>query len=149
MTSRRRRDEDGSALIEVTWLGILLMVPLVYIVLSVFDVQRGAFGVTAGARAAARAYALAPDQATGEVRADAAARLALRDQGLDADSAKVEVSCTPNPADCLQHGSVVTVDLYTRVDLPLLPSMLGGDTPSFRLSGHHRVPVGTFVEDRP
>lgn len=146
MTSCRRRDEAGTALIEVTWLGILLMVPLVYVVLSVFDVQRGAFGVTAASRAAARAYALAPSPAEGEARAAAAARLAMRDQGLDADSAKIDVSCTPNPHDCHQPGSVITVDIWTRVDLPLLPAMLGGDTPSFRLDAHHRVPYGTFRE---
>ena len=44
-----KRDESGSALVEVVWLGILLMVPLVYVMLSVFDVQRGAFGVSAAA----------------------------------------------------------------------------------------------------
>ena len=40
---RRRRGERGSALVELTWLGILLLVPLIWIVLSVFEVQRGAF----------------------------------------------------------------------------------------------------------
>jgi Flp pilus assembly protein TadG len=145
VTSRRRRDDAGTALIEVTWLGILLMVPLVYIVLSVFDVQRGAFGVSAGSRAAARAYALAPDQATGQARAEAAARLAMRDQGLEADPT-VRVTCRPNPRDCLQPKSIIVVDIATQVDLPLMPTFLGGDTPSFRLSSHHEVPYGTFRE---
>src|SRR5690606_27853356 len=40
---RCREDESGTALIEFTWLGLLLLVPLVYIMLSVFDAQRGAF----------------------------------------------------------------------------------------------------------
>ncbi len=40
----RRRTESGSALVEVVWLGILLLLPMVWIVLSVFEVQRGAFG---------------------------------------------------------------------------------------------------------
>ncbi|WP_109508357.1 hypothetical protein [Nocardioides speluncae] len=141
-----RRDERGSALIEVSWLGILLMVPLMYVVLSVFDVQRGAFGVTAASRAAARAYALAPSPAEGEARAAAAARLAMRDQGLDADSAEIDVGCVPDPGDCHLPGSVITVDIRTRVDLPLLPAMLGSDTPSFRLDAHHRVPYGTYRE---
>ena len=42
-TPMRRRDERGSALVELTWLGLLLLVPLLWIVLSVFEVQRGAF----------------------------------------------------------------------------------------------------------
>ncbi len=48
-------DEGGSALVELTWLGIVLLLPMVWIVLSVFEVQRGAFGVTAAARSAGRA----------------------------------------------------------------------------------------------
>ena len=56
----RRRDERGTALVEVTWLSILLLVPLVYLVLAVFDVQRSAFAVNAATRAAGRAYVLAP-----------------------------------------------------------------------------------------
>ena len=37
----RRGDERGSALVELTWLGILLLVPMLWIVLRVFEVQRG------------------------------------------------------------------------------------------------------------
>ena len=62
----RRRDEDGSALVELSWLGILLLVPMLWIVLSVFEVQRGAFAVSGAARAAGRAYALAPDRRRGQ-----------------------------------------------------------------------------------
>ena len=46
-----RRDERGSALVELSWLGILLVLPMLWIVMSVFEVQRGAFGVSAAARA--------------------------------------------------------------------------------------------------
>jgi Flp pilus assembly protein TadG len=50
----RRRSERGSALVEVTWLPILLLVPLLYVVLAVFEVQRAAFAVNAATRAAGR-----------------------------------------------------------------------------------------------
>ena len=56
--------------------------PLLWIVLSVFEVQRGAFAVSGAARAAGRAYALAPSDAVGRARAEAAARQALADQGV-------------------------------------------------------------------
>jgi len=77
-----KRSESGSAIVEVVWLGILLLIPMVWIVLSVFEVQRGAFGVTAAARSAGRAYALAPDDVSGEQQATAAAAVAMADQGL-------------------------------------------------------------------
>lgn len=137
-------DERGSALVEVTWLALLLMVPLVYVLLSVFDVQRGAFGVSSASRAAGRAYALADSPAEGRERARAAAALALRDQGLD--DFELEISCRPDNASCLTPGSVVRVVVRTQVHLPLAPDALGGGAPTFRVESVHEVPFGTYVE---
>lgn len=139
------RDDRGSAVVEFVWLGVLLLVPLVWILLSVFEVQRGAYGTTSAARAAGRAFVLAPDDATGRVRAEQAARLALADQGVDAP-VRVEIFCTPVPTDCHSGTSVVTVRLDTRVDLPLLPRMFGDTPPSVSLDATHRLPVGRFQE---
>ena len=44
---RAREAEDGTALVEVTWLALLLLVPLVYLLVAAFDVQRASFGVSA------------------------------------------------------------------------------------------------------
>jgi Flp pilus assembly protein TadG len=140
------RDERGSALVELTWLGVLLLVPMLWIVLSVFDVQRGAFGVSSAARAAGRAYALAPNDALGQARAEQAARQALADQGLPDAPVTVTVTCTPFPRNCHQGTSVLTVRVASRVDLPLLPAVLGGQAPSFALDATHTVPMGQYQE---
>ncbi|WP_372726984.1 hypothetical protein [Nocardioides sp.] len=140
-----RADESGSAVVEFIWLGLLLLVPLLWIVISVFEVQRGAFAVSGAARAAGRAYVLAADDGQGEQRARAAARLALADQGL-AEDFDLRVSCTPYPQDCHAGTSVVTVVVASRVNLPLLPSALGGSSPSFALDATHTLPVGRFQE---
>lgn len=142
----RTADQRGSAVVELCWLGILLVLPVLWIVMSVFDVQRGAFAVSAAARAAARAYALAPDDATGLRRARAAVSVALDDQGVADLTADVIVSCTPYPSDCHQGTSVITVSVRARVALPLMPSALGGARPSFALSATQTVPVGQFQE---
>ena len=139
-------DERGSALVELTWLAILLLVPMLWIVLSAFEVQRGAFAVSAAARAAGRAYALAPDDAEGRRRAEAAARQALADQGVGQAPLALEVSCSPYPHDCHAGTSVITVVVRSRVDLPLMPSALGGHAPSFALDASHTVPIGQFQE---
>jgi Flp pilus assembly protein TadG len=144
----RRRDERGSALVEVTWLAVLLLVPLVYVVLAVFDVQRAAFGVDAATRSAGRAFTLAPDQADAQARAMAAAQVAMQDQGLALDDGRLAVTCRPDPHDCLSPGSVVQVRLVYQVRLPLVPDALGGGSPSIRVEGEHTVPYGTFREDR-
>ena len=140
------KGERGSALVELTWLGILLLVPVLWIVLSVFEVQRGAFATSGAARAAGRAYVLAPDDAAGRRAAEDAARQALGDQGAERQPLSVTVRCAPVPTDCHLPGSVVTVVIRSRVDLPLLPSFFGGAAPSFALSADHTVPVGQFTE---
>lgn len=141
--------ERGSALVEFTWLAILLMVPLLYIVLTVFEVQRAAFGASTAARAAGRAFTQAPSEAAARDHAGAAAALALRDQDLEAGEGAVAIACTPDPANCLAPGSVVTVSVDYDVPLPLLPSALGGQRPSVRVEAEHTVPYGTFREDLP
>jgi hypothetical protein len=140
-------DERGTALVELTWLGILLLVPLVYILLSVFEVQRGAFAVSAAARGAGRAFALAESEERGRADAEAVARLAFADQGLPDAPIDLVVRCAPVPGNCHIGGSTIRVTIRSRVDLPLLPAVLGGGTPSFRLDATHVVPFGQFQED--
>ena len=141
----RRRDEQGNGVVEFVWLGILLLVPMVWILLSVFEVQRGAFGVDAAARSGARAFALAPDDATGQVRAREAVRVALADQGVD-QPVDVLVTCTPYPSDCHAGTSVITIRVASSVRLPWLPTALHAGTPTFALDATQTVPIGRFQE---
>jgi Flp pilus assembly protein TadG len=140
-----RRDERGTALIELMWLAVLLLVPMVWIVLSVFQVQRGAFAVTAAARAAGRAFALAPDDETGRRRAQAVAAVALADQGVTAPW-DLTFACSPHDA-CHVAGAVVTVTVDSSVSLPFIPQVLGGAA-RFALHAEQRVPIGQFQESR-
>lgn len=140
------RDERGSALVEFSWLAILLIVPLVWVVVSVFAVQRGAFAVSAAARAAGRAYALADSDRLGEARADQAARQALADQGLAAAPLDLRVTCRPYPHACHAGTSVITVRVASQVALPWLPASFGLGRPVFALDSSHTVPIGQFQE---
>jgi Flp pilus assembly protein TadG len=143
------RDETGSALVELSWLAIILIVPLIWIVISVFQVQQGAFATSAAARAAGRAYALAPDDATGEARAQAVVRQVLADQGTRGQRARVEVTCDAPAGNCHVGTSVITVRVDSGVDLPFFPVILGGGTASFSLDASHTVPIGQYVESAP
>jgi hypothetical protein len=145
----RRRTERGTALIEVTWLSVLLLVPLLYIIVAVFEVQRSAYAVNAATRAAARAYSMAPSQAEAAARARAAASVALEDQGLRLSDGAFGLGCDPDPGDCLSPGSVIHVRLGYAVPLPLVPDALGSNTPSVRVQAEHSVPYGSFREERP
>jgi hypothetical protein len=119
----RRGDDAGSAVVEFVALGVLMLVPLVYLVLTLGRVQAAAFAADGAARAAARAFVLADDEATGRARALAAVRLGLRDQGFDDDPATAgRVSCSAAP--CLTPQGRVSVEVSVRVVLPGLPAMI-------------------------
>ena len=122
---RRLGSDIGSALVEFTWLAILLMIPLVYVVLAALSLQRAAFAETSAAREAARAYATAGSDAEGERRAEEAVALAMRDQGIAWAPTGRVVSCG-GPCD-YQPGSSFTVDLRRVVALPFVPGWLCGD----------------------
>lgn len=144
----RGRTEDGSALVEAVWLSILLLVPLVYVMTAAFDVQRSSYGLSGAARAAARAYSLAPDEASAAERARGAAAVALADQGVELADVAVTFRCRPEPGDCLAPGSLISADLRHQVRLPLVPSALGGGAPSIRVEASHTVAYGTYRENR-
>lgn len=138
--SKRLQSDRGSALIEFSYLAVLLMVPLVYVLLAVFEVQRASFGVTEAARQAGRAYATADDAASGRARAAAAARLAMRDQGLTC------TGCLASVRGVLEPGARVTVTVQHVVQLPLLGPFLEADRGGIRVDATHVQHVDRYKE---
>jgi Flp pilus assembly protein TadG len=111
--------EEGSAVVEFTFLSLLLMVPLVYFIITVGQIQGGSFAVVGAADQAAKVYAAQPDAASGRAAAEQAVLLALADYGHPADNASIDTSC--EPADCMAAGSAVTVTVRLTVPLPFVP----------------------------
>lgn len=148
IVERLRRDDDGTALVEFIWLGLLMLVPLVYLMLTLSDVQRAAYSASTASRAAGRAFVLAPDMATGHARALSAARVALADQGIPDDALDVDIACVPDPDSCLAPGSSVTVVVTVRQRLPLAPDLMGGAAPAVTVDSSHTEPYGPFREVR-
>jgi hypothetical protein len=132
-----RDRERGGAIVEFHLLGVLLLVPLVYVLLAVLEVQAAAFGVTQAAREAGRLFVATGDAGS----ARAAARVALEDQGVQAGAASIAFRCSGDP--CYSPGSEVTVTVSTVVRLPLLPDVLADAV-------NARIPVsathGTVVD---
>jgi hypothetical protein len=121
--------EQGSAALEVLVLGVLLLVPLVYLVLTVAALQGAAFGAEGAARQAARSLALAATDAAGRRTADTAATIALADWHIDPGAAQITVRCTPDPDDCGTPRGTVDVRVRVAATLPLLPPALALDAP--------------------
>lgn len=112
--------ERGSALVEFPYLSLMLLVPLIYLLIFVFLVQRAYFAASAAVRDAGRAYATADSDTEGRARAAVAARLAFDDQHIPDPPAPV-VACT---GTCFAPGSTVRVRVSYDVHLPLVGGVL-------------------------
>ncbi len=147
MTPQRgERGDAGNAMVEFVFLGVLLFIPLVYVVVAVFDVQRAGYAASTAVREAGRAYVTAESTGLAEDRAEQAARLAFSDQGMDLAPGELRVSCSADP--CLTPGAVVTVTVATQVPLPLIPTFGGRDAASVAVSARHDEVVDAFRSDK-
>jgi Flp pilus assembly protein TadG len=134
--------DSGTAIVEFVLLGVVLLVPLMYLVLAVSAVQRNLYGVTHAAREAGRAYATGTMENAAE-RAAYAARLAMEDQGLPSDG--ITVRYGPADRDChaagaepwpLMAGSEFAVCVTQTITVPAVPGVL---------LGHRNTVSGRYV----
>ena len=141
------RDDEGAAMVEFIVLAVTLAVPLCYLILAVFDVQRAAFGASAATREAARVFVRAPSTAEGEQRAQAAAGITLADHGVTLEPGDLTISCSTSP--CLTPGATVRFSYRTTVKLPLLPGLASADLASIPITASHTQIVDEYSEVRP
>lgn len=120
---RRTRADDGSASLEFITAGLLLLVPLVYLVLTLSAIQSASLATEGAARQAARVYVQAPSDAAGRVAAARALDLALDDHGVEGEPA-LSIRCAPRADVCHTRSGWVSVDVAVDVPLPLIPPVL-------------------------
>lgn len=140
-------DEDGNAMIEFVFLGIILLIPLVYLVLAVSYVQRNVYGVTQAAREVGRTYATSGDARAAEY----AARLALQDQG--GSGTGLSIRWTGAAGACgqaheglpeLAPGRVFTVCVRRTISIPGVPAFVAGRRNS--VTGRFVVHVDDYAD---
>jgi hypothetical protein len=124
--------ERGSAIVEFTFLALLVMVPLVYLVVAVASVQRSSSAVGEAARAGGRAMATADSIESGEDRARAAVRITLADQGIAPEEAQIRVVAPGTDCDgpeivpSLDAGAEYALCVIRHAEIPGVPTILGG-----------------------
>lgn len=143
---RLGRPDGGSALVEFVGLATLLMVPVFYLVMAAGRVEGAAFATQSAVEAAGRAYAIAGSDPAGRMGAQAAAEIALADDGLK--GARLDIQC----GSCAyQPGSAFSVSISVEVPLPGLPA---GWCPSrhclasITVRASHRELLDCFVPGR-
>ena len=138
--------ERGSAVIEFIIIGVLVLVPLVYIAMCVMRVQAATVASSLAVREAGRAFVSADTVPDAQSRAVAAARIALGDQGFELPARSLRIRCSA--AGCLQPESSVQVELNWSVGLPWLPEFLGVDRTEIPISAQRTMPVDTYRGDQ-
>jgi hypothetical protein len=116
---RVTRREEGTAIVEFVFLAVVMLIPLIYLVLTMARLQAGAYAASAAAREAGRAYVTAESDEAGASRAEAAAAIAFEDQGF-AETGRLDVTCDGDP--CLRPEGRIETTCTVTVPLPLVPS---------------------------
>lgn len=121
------KNDDGSAALEFITVGVILLVPLAYLVITLGAVQESLLGVEAAARHTARVIGQSDDVDSAAANSDAVLASVLEEYGIDQGSVDVSMSCTPAVAACPSAGATVIVTVTTRVSLPFVPPIFGLD----------------------
>ena len=136
---RVARRDSGRAIIEFLVVGLLLLVPVVYFVVTLSRVQAAAFAVSTASREAGRAFTTATDD---DARAQAAARISFDDFDFGAEGA-IRLECDGSP--CLRPQGRVEAVATVDVRLPLVPDILSGAIPAvLPVSATHVATVDRF-----
>lgn len=132
--------ERGSAALEFILVGLLLLVPLVYLVVALGMIQGQSLGAEAAARHVARTVSTATDAADARARADAV--LAAVSDEYDLAGVDLALACAPEGGPCPRAGATLHVTVRAVVSLPLVPPVLGLDriaTIPVEASAAHKV----------
>ncbi|WP_314429449.1 TadE family protein [Microbacterium lacticum] len=119
--------DEGSAALEFILVGLVLLVPLVYLIVALGSIQGQSLGVETGARQLARTIAESPDAVTADVRGARVLDAIVAEYGLDPAAVDVSIDCDRSAPECPAPGALLSVTVRTSVPLPLVPAVLGLD----------------------
>lgn len=134
------RRESGAALVEVLTLGLVLLIPLVWMLTVAADLHRGALAASAAAREAGEEVSKVTDpRRAREVMSDAVAR-AFLDHGLDPRDASVSWRSSP-----LRRGAEVDVRVGYPVTVLQAPFIGRTAGPSVWIRARHVARVDPYA----
>ncbi len=147
----RAVDDAGRAIIEVIFLAVLLLIPVVYILISVLRLQAATFAVSQAARDAGRVIDAAPSVDEAIARAQQIARIDLADQHIPDSGLTLRFVAAGN--DCkngtsipptLDAGATYDICIIAVVSLPGVPTAVTGAHNT--VTGVYTVHIGDLRE---
>jgi hypothetical protein len=144
--------ERGAAVVELLVVFLTLVVPLVYAMVVMADVQRAMLATSSAAREAGRVYVTASDQRAAERRAEVAYREVLASYGMRAGdpraAMRLRAGCPPAAAPACTGGfgpgAEVQVEVTYRVPAARLPFLGAVAGPSVRIGATHHTRVDRY-----
>lgn len=136
----RRRASAGFALVETILLGLLLLVPLIWVLTVLADLHRTALAATAAVREAGFEAARSTDPAEAARAVERAVGEAFANQGLDPRVARVEIGGVSG----LARGAPIEVEVsypVTVLQAPLLGRVAG---PSIWVRASHIARIDPY-----
>lgn len=127
-TTRAEYLESGRASLEFLVFGIALLIPVMFLGMSLASIQGAMLAAQSASDHAARVFIQQPSLSLASSRAEAAAAVALSNHGFDSYSG-LERFCEPSP--CLAPGSAVTIRVWVEAPLftsSLLPGVVGAES---------------------
>lgn len=141
----RTRRESGHALIEVMLLGLVLMVPIAWL-LSVFaELHAAALGTSAAAREAGFEAARASDAASADLALTRLVEQSVEDHGLD--PRRVEVKWSPAPG--WQRGGSIEVLITYEVPVFQAPLLGSVSEPAVSVTAAHVATIDRYRSREP
>jgi hypothetical protein len=149
---RRLRGERGAAVVELLVVFLTLLVPLVYAMVVMADVQRAMLATSSAAREAGRVYVTGADRLAAERRAALAYREVLASYGMrpgDRRAAmRLRARCPPEAASGCSGGfgpgAEVEVVVTYRVPVARLPFLGAVAGPGITIGATHHTRVDRY-----
>lgn len=131
--------DSGTAVIEFIFGSIVLLIPVIYLMLAMSQLQAASYATSSAAVSASRITAR--DAEPSEARAREVAMMHFTDFGLAEVPVTISYSCS---GACGEAGSLVTARVETKVPLPGLPLIFGSsNTPHITVRAAHTDVVAT------
>lgn len=116
---RAKSDDAGRASLEFLVFSVVLVIPTLFLGMSLYSITSATLATENAARNAVRIFVQSPDLSTAASQAERAAQGALANHGFR-ELASMERSC--QPSDCLTPGAMVRIRVG--VDAPLFSTDL-------------------------
>jgi hypothetical protein len=148
---RRAAGERGAAVVELLVVMLTLLVPLVYVMVVMADVQRALLATSSAAREAGRVYVTGADRVDAERRAGVAYREVLATYGIRAGPGtgmRLRVGCpTEAGSGCaggFGPGAEVEVEVTYRVPVARVPFLGAVAGPGVTVGATHHTRVDRY-----